>query len=206
MASHEFGLFPLATVLVPGELIPLHIFEERYKDLIAECLETAEPFVLLYADDEGTREIGCTARVTEVLEKFDDGRMNIAVEGGEVVRVLEITRGRSYTTAVVEQVDDDPDAGDEARAALELYRKITEAAGAEPADDIDDHTRPMSYAIMGRVEFPAAEKQRLLEMRSERERLMAIVELLARGLQVMAQLEAVRERAKSNGKVPHSRG
>ena len=86
----ELPLFELPVVLLPGELMPLHIFEERYKRMIGHCLETEEPFGIVLRDDDGSaRRIGCTARVTEVLERFDDGRMDIVVTGEEPFRVLE---------------------------------------------------------------------------------------------------------------------
>src|SRR5690348_974833 len=137
MSARELGLFPLGTVLVPGELLPLHIFEQRYKELVADCLESEQQFVLLYADEAGTREVGTTARIVEVLERFDDGRLNIVVEGAEVVRVRELTRGHSYMTGTVEEAEDDPAAGDEAGSALGLYRQIAEASGADPDPEID---------------------------------------------------------------------
>ena len=93
MSAREIGLFPLATVLVPGELLPLHIFEDRYRRLIGDCERHGQEFALLFADDDGTRELGCTAELVEVIERFDDGRLNIVVRGGEVVRVLAIIRG-----------------------------------------------------------------------------------------------------------------
>ncbi len=132
MTARELGLFPLGAVLVPGELMPLHIFEQRYKDLVADCLDGGDQFVLLYADEQGTREVGTTARIVEVLERFDDGRMNIVVKGGQVVRVLELTRGRSYMTGSVEQAEDNPEVGEEAASALDLYRQIAQAAGSDP--------------------------------------------------------------------------
>jgi Lon protease-like protein len=201
--SRELGIFALPTVLVPGELLPLHIFEDRYKDLIGDCLDHETPFLLLYADEEGTREIGCTAEVVEVREKFEDGRLNIIVEGVEVVRVVEITRGRSFTTAVAEDAGDDLQAGDEAETVLSLFRRIAAVGGGDPEEDLTALVTPLSYAIMARVDFPAAEKQRVLELRTEHERLLEITDLLTRGLHALEQIEQIRERAKTNGKVPH---
>ena len=202
MSAREIGLFPLASVLVPGELMPLHIFEERYKSLVADCRERDGEFALLYSDADGAREVGTTARVVEVLETFDDGRMNIVIQGGEVVRVVEITRGRAYLTGNVEQAEDDPSAGDEATSALDLYRRIAEATGQEPDPEVRE-TPPgaLSYAIAARVDFPAAEKQRILEERTEHGRLMVIVELLARGLENIAMAARIQSRAQGNGKV-----
>ena len=202
MSAREIGLFPLASVLVPGELMPLHIFEERYKSLVADCRERDGEFALLYSDADGAREVGTTARVVEVLETFDDGRMNIVIQGGEVVRVVGLTRGRAYLTGNVEQAEDDPSAGDEATSALDLYRRIAEATGQEPDPEVRE-TPPgaLSYAIAARVDFPAGEKQRILEERTEHGRLMVIVELLARGLENIAMAARIQSRAQGNGKV-----
>ena len=139
----------------------------------------------------------------EVLQRYDDGRMNIVVEGGDLLRVVEMTRGKAYATGMVEDVADDTAAGDERDAALQLYRTFAAASGLETEDDLESHERPLSYLIMSRVDFPAADKQKILEMRSERDRLMALVELLGRGLQSIQQIEQIRKRAQTNGKVPH---
>jgi Lon protease-like protein len=201
MSAREIGLFPLATVLVPGELMPLHVFEDRYRRLIGDCERHGQEFALLFADDDGTRELGCTAELVEVIERFDDGRLNIVVRGGEVVRVLEITRGRAYTTARVVPAEDDTDAGGEATSALELYLQVAETTGADPDPSITEQAELVSYAIAGRVEFPPAEKQRILEERSERGRLAVISELLTLGLKNLAAAAEIRDRAHTNGKV-----
>jgi Lon protease-like protein len=202
MSAREIGLFPLAAVLVPGELMPLHIFEERYKSLVDDCRRADGEFALLYSDADGARELGTTARVVEVLETFDDGRMNIVIQGGEVIRVVELTRGRAYLTGTVTVAEDDPRVGDEATSALDLYRRIAEATGQD-ADPQVSPTAPtgLSYAIAARVDFPAPEKQRILEERSEHGRLMVIVELLARGLENLATAARIAARAQTNGKV-----
>src|SRR6516165_8744487 len=83
----EIGLFPLELVLLPSERVPLHIFEPRYKELIGECLRSGEEFGLVLQDEQGRREIGTKAVVVEVLQVFDDGRMNVVVEGHERFRL-----------------------------------------------------------------------------------------------------------------------
>jgi Lon protease-like protein len=201
----EIGLFPLGVVLLPTERVPLHIFEPRYRELIEECLETDAEFGLVFADEGGIREVGTRARVTDVLERFDDGRLNIVVRGGEVVRVVELTRGRSYITGRVEAVPDDEEAGEEASAAVDLYRKVAEVTGNEPDAAISTDDAVVSYAIAARVEFPATEKLRILEQRTERGRLTVIIELLTRALENLAIAAEVKERAQTNGKVSHPR-
>src|SRR6266545_6852518 len=103
----EIGLFPLGVVLLPTERLPLHIFEERYKELIGECLQTDGDFGLVFADDDGMRTTGTRAGVVQVLERFPDGRLNIVVEGRERFRIVEVTSGRSFDTAIVEELPDE---------------------------------------------------------------------------------------------------
>ena len=108
----QLGLFPLRLVAFPGERLPLHIFEPRYRELIAECLASGEEFGILLADDDGIRAVGTRVAIVELLEKLPDGRLNILVEGRERFRLAELSEGRSFNTGVVEPfVDDDDPAG-----------------------------------------------------------------------------------------------
>ena len=97
----EIGLFPLGLVLLPTEQVPLHIFEPRYRELIAECLENEQPFGLVYADDDGLRRTGTFASVVEVVDQFEDGRLNIVVEGGDRFRLVELTDGSARTMRAI---------------------------------------------------------------------------------------------------------
>ena len=201
MAGHELGLFPLGTVLVPGELMPLHIFEPRYKDLIADCLEHEHPFVLLYADDDGAREIGCTAVITEVLERFDDGRLNIVIEGEQVVRVVGLTRDRSYLSGRVTPAEDDRQGAEAAGLrAVELYQQIAELTGVEADAAIAAASGPTSYAIAARVEMPSEDKQRHARAPHRARRLEVITDILQRGLERIAAAAAIQQVAQTNGK------
>src|ERR687884_16094 len=105
----EIGLFPLALVLLPTERVPLHIFEPRYKELIGECLAEGREFGLVLEDENGRRDVGTRAGVIEVLQVFDDGRMNVVVEGRDRFRLVELTTGREFLTGEIEAVDDDVD-------------------------------------------------------------------------------------------------
>src|SRR5919109_964924 len=121
----ELGLFPLGIVLLPTEKVPLHIFEPRYRELIGECIDEEREFGLLYADEGGVRDTGTRARVEAILERFDDGRLNVVVVGGARFVVERLTEGRSFMTAEVADFDDEPD-------EVEDEARIT-AAGAFPA-------------------------------------------------------------------------
>jgi Lon protease-like protein len=196
----EIGLFPLGIVLLPTERVPLHIFEPRYRELIGECLEDDGEFGLLYADEEGVREVGTLARVSDVLERFDDGRMNVIVEGGVRFRIERLTRGRSFMTAVVDTVEDDPSLveGETAAKAAGAFRALAALAGAE-TDDPDESSPQLSYELAAQVELAADAKQNLLESRSEQERLELVAELLDLARQTLIATRELGERAKQNG-------
>jgi Lon protease-like protein len=198
----ELGLFPLGLVLLPSERVPLHVFEERYKELIDECVALDTEFGLLYADESGLREIGCRASVVEVIDRFEDGRLNILIEGGERFRILRHTGGRSFSTADVEPVpDDDPRAAPESAArALNAFQQLVELVEAEV--ELPDPLAPqLSYELAGRVELEHEAKQELLESRSEAERLERVAELLEAAAASVALAEEARKRASGNGKV-----
>src|SRR5256885_8886854 len=147
----EIGLFPLGIVLLPTEKVPLHIFEERYRELIGECIEEDREFGLVYADEDGARELGTRARVAAVLERFDDGRLNIVVEGGERFAVERLTQGRSFMTAEVSDVVDDGGAvEEEARVdAPGAFRALAALAGAELW--IDQEPGQLSFLLAAQV-------------------------------------------------------
>jgi Lon protease-like protein len=199
----EIGLFTLGIVLLPGERVPLHIFEPRYRELIGECIDDEREFGLVHADDDGVREIGTRARVAELLERFDDGRMNVLVQGGERFRIIEVTGGRSFHTAQVEPVgDDDPGpVPDEADRALDAFRALAAVVEAEP-EDPDPDSPVLSFDLAGLVELPAGAKQELLELRSEGARLARVASLFEDARRSVELEHAMRERASRNGTRP----
>jgi Lon protease-like protein len=197
----ELGLFPLGIVLLPTERVPLHIFEERYRELIGECIDGEREFGVVYADENGVRELGTRARVEEVLERFEDGRLNIVVEGGERFHVVELTRGRSFMTAEVAPVDDDEADGppsDLVLRAAGAFRALAAAADAD-AGDVDEGERQLSFRLAAQVELAPEAKQELLELRSEHRRLELVADLLDAVRQVLIATRELGERAKKNG-------
>ena len=196
----EIGLFPLGIVLLPSERVPLHIFEPRYQELIGECLEDDTEFGLVYADEEGVRETGTRARVAEVLERFDDGRLNIVVEGGERFRVAHLTRGRTFMTAEVVVVNDEAShvSAETAARAAGAFRALAALAGVEP-EEPDESSPILSFELAGQVELAAEAKQELLESRSEADRLERVVDLLDGARKMLLAARELGERAKQNG-------
>jgi ATP-dependent Lon protease len=198
----ELGLFPLGIVLLPTERVPLHIFEDRYRELIGECVEGDREFGLVYADEDGIRELGTRARVAAVLEQFDDGRLNIVVEGGSRFVVTRLTEGRSFMTAEVDDVEDEPvDVAAETRVeAAGAFRALAALAGVEA--EIDEGSPELSFELAAQVELAPDEKQFLVESRSEQERLERVAELLDNARRTLIATRELGEVAKRNGSRP----
>jgi Lon protease-like protein len=198
----ELGLFPLGIVLLPTERLPLHIFEERYKELVGECLEHEAEFGLVYADDDGLRDVGTRAHVVEVLTRFEDGRLNILVEGGERFRLTELTDGRSFNTGLVAPIEDADDPAETAAVdeALRLFEQLREVTESE-VDAPDPGDSQLSFALAGKVELPSDEKLALLAETSERVRIELVQELLAHAVLTAQRVRRAAERASTNGKV-----
>jgi Lon protease-like protein len=189
-------------VLLPAERLPLHVFEERYKELIGECLERDGEFGLVYADDDGIREVGTRAGVVEVLDRFEDGRLNILVEGRERFRLVSLTAGRSFQTGDVTAVVDgeDPAGPEVVSRALELFERLRELTGSDvevPAEE----TAQLSFALAGRVELAPEVKLELLAELSERVRLERVCELLDAVTAMVERQRLAAERAATNGRV-----
>jgi Lon protease-like protein len=197
----EIGLFPLNLVLVPGEQAPLHIFEPRYRELIAECLDRGRDFGLVLEDDDGMREVGTRCSVVEVLDHFPDGRLNVVVQARERVQLLEMTQGRTFQTAEVENLPDESDdpSEDEIEECLAAYARVVAAAEAELEDlDLDDS---IAYQIASRIDFGTEVKQGLLEIRSERERVVRLAPMLNQAAEAVEREQEIRSRASGNGRV-----
>jgi Lon protease-like protein len=207
----RFPLFPLGLVLLPSEVVPLHIFEERYKLMIGECVETGGEFGIVWLSDDGLREVGCSARVTQVLEELEDGRMNILVAGGRPFRLMRRIEDMPYPAGEVEMLDDAAEDDPEAEAAElevaseahERYADLVEQVTDErpSAGDLEDLD---AYGMAATIEFEAAPKQELLELRSERERLAQVRDLFVATMKRIAESEEAGELARSNGRIRFS--
>ncbi|MDH4101801.1 MAG: LON peptidase substrate-binding domain-containing protein [Thermoleophilia bacterium] len=198
----ELGLFPLPLVLLPTERVPLHIFEERYRELIGECLDSGNEFGLVYADDDGLRDVGTRASVTEVLARMVDGRMDILVEGGDRFRLLELTAGRSFYTGEVVPVEDekDPAEAKSIERALDLFDRLRELTGSDVDLPEADAVR-LSFVLAGRVELPPVDKLELLRDVSERSRMARVCDLLEHAIATARRVRGAAERAATNGRV-----
>ena len=203
-AIDRLPLFPLGLVLLPAEVVPLHIFEERYKLMVGECLERESEFGILWMADDGLREIGCTARVTQLLERMEDGRMNILVQGAEPFRLVRRIENLPYPAGDVELLDEEEDADDAASeaaagaSAREQYADLVErVTDSRPSEG--DLAQLDAYGMAATLDFALDAKQDLLELRSEEQRLQRLGELFASTIERLERAEATAEMAKGNG-------
>jgi Lon protease-like protein len=198
----DFPLFPLQLVALPTELVPLHIFEDRYKAMIARCLDEPTEFGIVWIADDGLRPIGCACEVAEVLERYPDGRLNLVARGTRPFRIEARQDELPYPAGTVEFLDDadeEPDtalAADVQRAYADLVRQATDR---EP--DLLEIAAMTAYQMAGTVEFGLDAKQGLLDLRSENARLKLLLRLFRAAIRRMQLAERAEERARSNGKV-----
>jgi Lon protease-like protein len=205
--SRDFPLFPLGIVALPGESVPLHIFEDRYRRMIERCLG-GEPgsiesqFGIIWLSDQELKPVGCACEIERVLERMEDGRVNILARGTRPFRLLERQDELPYPAGTVEFLADldEPPEEQASTGALELYRDLVQQATdrtltAEELSELD------AYGMAATVEFGVDAKQELLELRSENARLRLLTLLLRAAIKRLELVERAGERARSNGKV-----
>jgi len=198
----DFPLFPLGLVALPGEVVPLRIFEERYKAMIERCLAEESEFGIVWLSDDGLREVGCACSITEVLERDEEGRMNILTRGTRPFQLLEREEHLPYPAGVVEFLDDRTEAPDGSLAALarETYAELVERATDSRPEPLE-LAKMGAYEMAGTVDFGLEAKQGLLDMRSENARLRLVTRLFRAAMKRMEFVSHAQARARSNGKV-----
>ncbi|HEY7619114.1 MAG TPA: LON peptidase substrate-binding domain-containing protein [Solirubrobacteraceae bacterium] len=201
----DFPLFPLGVVALPHELVPLHIFEERYRTMIGECLDRGTEFGIVWAGEEGVRPVGCAMEITEVLERMDDGRLNILTRGTRPFRIVDEQHNLPYPAGTVEFLSDKSEKADaKTRAAAhEAYGSLVEQA-TDRTPDADELDSMSAYEMAATVDFGLEAKQGLLDLRSENARLRLVTRLFRAASKRLDFIERAQARARSNGKVRFS--
>jgi Lon protease-like protein len=197
-----FPIFPLGLVALPFEYVPLHIFEPRYRTMFAECLERETEFGIVWATEEGLQSIGCACEITKVIERMEDGRLNVLTRGTRPFRIVAEQDDLPYPAATVEFLRDRPEPPDEAaaRAARDAYAElVVEATDSEP--DRDEIAAKSAYAMAATVDFGLDAKQGLLALRSENARMRLATRLFKAAIKRLDFVERAQARARSNGKV-----
>jgi Lon protease-like protein len=199
--SQLLPLFPLDLVLLPTTPLPLHVFEPRYKEMITECLARNDVFGIVRAKEGSVAEVGCTAEIITVTKKYDDGRMDIVTQGRDRFEVMQINHERSFLQAEVIYLRDvaSPASSDEISQAAKLHSEIMTLVGAEPANLAEIEDPQLSFHLAGSLPLDLDFKQALLAMKSEAERLRAVISFFETILPSMRRSLRVRQKAGGNG-------
>lgn len=197
------ALFPLDLVLFPGAPLPLHIFEPRYKELIAECLEQGKAFGMVRAKENAVAEVGCTAVILNVIKQYEDGRLDIATEGKQRFSILELNHERSFLQAEVAWFEDEgpPSAvpQSEADTAVQLHEQLFQVLGQTV--EIEKAVPSLSFHLASDLPVDLDFKQAILEMKSEAERLETLIEYYRATIPKVEKALRAREKAGGNGHI-----
>lgn len=196
-------LFPLDLVLFPGATLPLHIFEPRYREMISECLDQKKSFGVVRAKEEGVAEIGCTAEVITVARKYPDGRMDIVTEGRDRFEVIQVNQERSFLQAEVLYLQDEPNhaSAEEIAQAIELQSEIGGLANSPSASPPDLESPQLAFNLAGPLPLDLDFKQTLLGLKSEADRIRAVISYFEAILPNLRRTVRARQKAGGNGHV-----
>ncbi|MCA1689064.1 MAG: LON peptidase substrate-binding domain-containing protein [Actinobacteria bacterium] len=200
--QRDFPLFPLGLVTLPSEYVPLHVFEARYKTMIGECLERDSEFGIIWLAEDELKPVGCACVIDRVLERMEDGRMNVLTRGTRPFRLIERQDELPYPAGTIEFLEDRDGQPDQAAVlhAREAYTALV-AEATDAAPDAERIAGMTAYEMAATVEFGLDAKQGLLELRSENARLRLVTRLLRAALKRLEFVDRAQARARSNGKV-----
>lgn len=202
-SSLEIPLFPLNTVLFPGMPLPLHIFEERYKQMIGECLDARSPFGIVLFNENQLCNVGCAAAITQILKQYDDGKLDIMTRGERRFHILDLMQRKPYLEGAIEYFDDDETEdvpNDLLTRVLTQYQEMVKIGtkGIGTVKGIFDPTH-FSFVVASTIDLDLGEKQTLLELTSTTARLKKLDEALIGVIEKLQQLRELDRIAGSNG-------
>jgi Lon protease-like protein len=204
MNSEPLPLFPLQVVLFPNSALSLHIFEERYKVLINECLPEKKEFGIVLVNENKMSEVGCTATVREVLQKYEDGRMDIVVQGRRRYKLHRYDYDLApYTVGFVQYMEnsDEPIDPTLSRDTIELFNKLVAVVYKQTLQPIpiDLRSDGLSFVLAQKVGMNLNQRQQLLELISENRRLQKLRDFLVDVIPKLVQLEEVERIIRTDG-------
>ena len=202
MQPDRLALFPLNVVLFPGEPLPLHIFEPRYRHMVRECLDRKVPFGVLLALSDGVARVGCTAEILEVTKRYEDGRMDILTVGRQRFRIVDLFTDDPLLEGTVDYLMDDDSSPDPRRRKdlIELYEVChTLLFSGMPRNLEESQPELISFAISSVLPIDLLWKQQILELRSEAERQERLLGYLREWVPHLQQVETLRHRTAGDG-------
>lgn len=207
MRGDLLPLFPLQTALLPRAPLPLHIFEDRYKEMVRDVMLSGSGFGVVLAREGGLLNIGCTARIDRILRQFEDGRLDLMAVGEQRFRILTIDSERSYLRAEVEEMEDDdfePVPETKLSEALLLHAQCMRDEGEDTETPGPDE--PLLSFVLGAISPDMEFRQLLLGTRSEARRMELVASHLAQLIRRRELEQAMRNTARTNGHGRHWKG
>jgi Lon protease-like protein len=207
MGPDRIPLFPLNVVLLPGATLPLHIFESRYRQMVRRCVEEKCEFGVLLALPKGIVRVGCSAEVTEVMKRYNDGRMDILTIGRSPFRIVDLVNGDGYASDELLEGDvdflDDRDYRTDARTKNDLMQ-LYEVCHTLIFDDYPRNIEGqacecLSFVVASTLPLDLMWKQQILELRSEADRQERLVGYLREWAPHLQKQEKSRARASGSG-------
>lgn len=202
MRPERIPLFPLNVVLFPGEQLPLHIFEPRYRRMVRECLGAKSPFGMLLALPNGMVRVGCTAEIVDVIKRYEDGRMDILSVGREPFRILELFSDDPLLEGRIDFLGDhdSPLEPGTKQRLIEAYETCHTLLFSEiPRNFEESAPEQLAYCVAAALPLDLLWKQQILELRSEAERQERLLGYLREWAPHLQKAEALRQRAGGNG-------
>ena len=202
MRPERIPLFPLNVVLFPGEQLPLHIFEPRYRRMVRECLDARSPFGMLLALEDGVTRVGCTAEILEVVKRYPDGRMDIITVGRTPFRIVELFTEDPLLEGCVDYLEDRdlPVDSPVRQQLIETYETChTLLFNSLPRNVEEAPAGDLAYAIAASLPLDLLCKQQLLELRTEPERQERLLRYLQDWAPHLLKEKAMRQAASGNG-------
>ena len=199
--QHQLPLFPLEQVLYPSGQLPLHIFEPRYKELAAHCLEENAPFGILLLVEDELVTTGCSADIDEILQEYDNGEMDILVRGSRRFQVLEVHDSDSYLRADISYIEEPPEGASPAlrERAITQHMKLLELAGRTVRPSVYEDVQDVSYLLAQNAGMDNQQQQHILELLTADERMTFLIEYFEDLLPKMEEAGDLRRRIQSNG-------
>jgi ATP-dependent Lon protease len=202
--KRRIPLFPLPAVVFPGEPLPLHIFEPRFKELVGYCL--ADPtetrlFAIAMTENRQLRPIGCGVRIERVVRRYDNGELDIVVVGERRYEMKQLLREQSYPEVEVEFFDDLSLPGHplQLEQAVTMHARLIELVKGKTPSMYYPEGAANSFILAHEAGFDLAQRQRLLEMRREEHRLDYLIAYYKEVIPVLAEKEEIQERVRANG-------
>jgi Lon protease-like protein len=205
----QVPIFPLPIAVFPSELVALHIFEPRYKQMIRWCRsQTAEglpgDFAIFLDDHGGLPTVGCTVRLRHVIREYPDGRLDLFVEGMRRTRLRERLKTRAYDSAVLDPYEDETPEWDEA-LATDVFQMhsvlIRMSTGRLPNPELYAHRRHLSFYVAQSTVMCAAARQRFLEQRRENDRLQCLLAHMRRLVQRIEENQVLSKAVRCNWEI-----